>query len=179
MTFFRKFNWRIKMPGMAISLALAVLAVMLITFINEASYHRTMKSVSDMEKAQSTRGALNELMESLLDAETGQRGYLLTGDKAYLEPYDERLKTINQQLDELRGTFSSNPASLNDFGVMSRHVSRKLAELDLTVKMRSANQEDAWRFVMTTDVGKEQMDAIRVQINKLAAGFPARLVAAP
>lgn len=170
MTFFRKFNWRIKMPGMAISLALAVLAVMLITFINEASYHRTMKSVSDMEKAQSTRGALNELMESLLDAETGQRGYLLTGDKAYLEPYDERLKTINQQLDELRGTFSSNPGSLNDFGVMSRHVSRKLAELDLTIKMRSANQEDAWRFVMTTDVGKEQMDAIRVQINKLAAG---------
>ncbi len=170
MTFLKKFKWPARLTGMAISLPLAVLAVTLIVFINEASYHRTVKSVSDMEQAQSTRGALNELMQSLLDAETGQRGYLLTGNRIYLEPYFETLKTINQQLDQLRATFSADPATLNDFGVMSRHISRKLAELDLTVKMRAANQEDAWRFVLTTDVGKEQMDGIRVQIDKLAAG---------
>ena len=170
MTFLKKFKWPAWLTGMAISLPLAVVAVTLIVFINEASYHRTVKSVSDMEQAQSTRGALNELMQSLLDAETGQRGYLLTGNRIYLEPYFETLKTINQQLDQLRATFSADPATLNDFGVMSRHISRKLAELDLSVKMRAANQEDAWRFVLTTDVGKEQMDSIRVQIDKLAAG---------
>ena len=170
MTFFKKFKWSARLTGMSISLPLAVLAVTLIVFINEASYHRTVKSVSDMEQAQSTRGALNELMQSLLDAETGQRGYLLTGNRIYLEPYFETLKTINQQLDQLRATFSADPETLNDFGVMSRHISRKLAELDLTVKMRAANQEDAWRFVLTTDVGKEQMDGIRTQIDKLAAG---------
>ena len=170
MTFFKKFKWPARLTGMAISLPLAVVAVTLIVFINEASYHRTVKSVSDMEQAQSTRGALNELMQSLLDAETGQRGYLLTGNRIYLEPYFETLKTINQQLDQLRATFSADPETLNDFGVMSRHISRKLAELDLTVKMRAANQEDAWRFVLTTDVGKEQMDGIRAQIDKLAAG---------
>ena len=170
MTFFKKFKWPARLTGMAISLPLAVVAVTLIVFINEASYHRTVKSVSDMEQAQSTRGALNELMQSLLDAETGQRGYLLTGNRIYLEPYFETLKTINQQLDQVRATFSADPETLNDFGVMSRHISRKLAELDLTVKMRAANQEDAWRFVLTTDVGKEQMDGIRAQIDKLAAG---------
>ena len=169
MTFLKKFKWSTRLTGMAISLPLAVLAVTLIVFINEASYHRTVKSVSDMEQAQSTRGALNELMQSLLDAETGQRGYLLTGNRIYLEPYFETLKTINQQLDQLRATFTADPQTLNEFGVMSRHISRKLAELDLTVKMRAANQEDAWRFVLTTDVGKEQMDGIRTQIDKLAA----------
>lgn len=169
MTFLKKFKWSTRLTGMAISLPLAVLAVTLIVFINEASYHRTVKSVSDMEQAQSTRGALNELMQSLLDAETGQRGYLLTGNRIYLEPYFETLKTINQQLDQLRATFSADPQTLNEFGVMSRHISRKLAELDLTVKMRAANQEDTWRFVLTTDVGKEQMDGIRTQIDKLAA----------
>ena len=169
MTFFKKLKFPLQLPRMAISLLLAVLAVTLIVFINEASYHRTVKSVGDMEQAQSTRGALNELMQSLLDAETGQRGYLLTGNRIYLEPYFETLKTINQQLDELRATFSADPQTLADFGVMSRHVSRKLAELDLTVKMRAANQEDAWRFVLTTDVGKEQMDGMRAQVDKLAA----------
>ncbi len=165
MKFFKLF----KLPGMFISLPLAVLAVALVVFINEASYHTTVKSVGDMERAQSTRSALNELMQSMLDAETGQRGYLLTGNQVYLEPYYETLKTINQQLDQLRIIFSPYPAQLGEFGVMSRHISRKLAEMDLSLKMRDAGQEDAWRFVLTTDVGKEQMDAIRTQSEKLAS----------
>eukprot|EP01036_Dinobryon_divergens_P058560 gene58560-78114_t len=135
-----------------ISLPLAVLAVSLVVFINEASYRTTVDSVGDMERAQSTRSALNELMQSVLDAETGQRGYLLTGNQAYLEPYYETLKTINQQLDDLHITFTPYQEPLSDFGVMSRHISRKLAEMDLSIKMRDAGQEDAWRFVLTTDV---------------------------
>lgn len=159
----------IKLPGLVISLPLAVLTVALVIFINEASYHTTVESISRMKQAENTRSALNELMQSMLDAETGQRGYLLTGNDKYLEPYYETLKTINQQLDELRTIFSATPQQLGEFGVMSRHISRKLAEMDLSVKMRAAGQEDAWRFVLTTDVGKEQMDAVRVQSDKLAA----------
>ena len=163
------FSMPVKLPGIAVSLPLAVLAVALVVFINEASYNNTVQSVSDMERAQSTRSALNELMQSMLDAETGQRGYLLTGNKVYLEPYYDTLKTINHQLDQLRITFTPFEVQLSEFGVMSRHISRKLAEMDLTVKMRDAGQEDAWRFVLTTDVGKEQMDGIRAQSEKLAA----------
>ena len=157
-----------KLPGIAISLPLAVLAVSLVVFINEASYQRTVRSVNTMEQAQSTRSALNELMQSMLDAETGQRGYLLTGNTNYLDPYNETLKTINQQLDQLRDIFSPFPEQLGEFGAMSRLVSRKLAEMDLTVKMRAAGQEDAWRFVLTTDVGKDLMDMIRKKTDKLA-----------
>ena len=163
------FKLPVSLPGLAISLPLAVLAVALVVFINEASYRTTMKSMGNMEQAQSTRNALNELMESMLDAETGQRGYLLTGNKLYLEPYSDTLKTINQQLDSLRVIFSPFPEQIGEFSVMSRHISRKLAELDLSIRMRDAGQEDAWRFVLTTDVGKEQMEAIRKQADKLAA----------
>ena len=159
----------VKLPGIAISLPLAVLAVALVVFINEASYYNTVSSVGDMERAQTTRSALNELMQSMLDAETGQRGYLLTGNQVYLEPYYETLKTINQQLDLLRITFTPYQDQLGEFGVMSRHISRKLVEMDLSIKMRDAGQEDAWRFVLTTDVGKEQMDGIRTQSEKLAS----------
>ena len=168
----KPFNWlstlRFKLPGIAVSLPLAILAVTLVVLINEASYHRTVSAVSAMEKAQSTQSALNELLQSMLDAETGQRGYLLTGNTNYLVPYNETLNTINQQLDKLRITFSPFPDQLGEFGVLSRLVSRKLAELDLTVKMRAAGKEDAWRFVLTTDVGKELMELIHKQTDKLA-----------
>ena len=166
------FNWPSKLsfnlPTMVISFPLAILAVTLVVFINEASYHTTVKAVDAMEKAQTTRSALNELMQSMLEGETGQRGYLLTGNTKYLEPYNETLKTINQQLDQLRITFSPFPEQLGDFGTMSRLISRKLAEMDLTVKMRAAGEESAWRFVLTTDVGKDLMDMLSKQADKLA-----------
>jgi signal transduction histidine kinase len=50
---------------------------------------------------------------------------------------------------------------------LSRNVQRKLAEMDLSVRMRKQGNEDAWKFVLMTDVGKEHMDAIRVEAAKL------------
>jgi signal transduction histidine kinase len=163
------FKWPIKFSDLAVGLLMAALATALVVFMNEVSYRNTVASVRDMEQAENTRSALSELLQAMLDAETGQRGYLLTGNKAYLEPYDETLKTITRQLDQLRITFSPFQDQLSDFTVMSRHVSRKMAEMDLSIKMRDAGQEDAWRFVLTTDVGKDQMDGIRTQADKLSA----------
>ena len=159
----------VRLPRMAISLPLAVMAVVGLILINEASYRSSSDAVADMQEAQLTRSALNDLKQTILDAETGQRGYLLTGDERYLEPYNNAVNQINQQLDTLREIFTPYKDQLAEFGTMSRHISRKLAELDLSVRMRRENKEEAWRFVLSTDVGKEQMQAVRDQTTKLAA----------
>ena len=160
---------KIVFPRMVISLPLAVLTALSLLTLNEVSFRQSTAAAANIEQAQRTRSTLNKLMQNLLDAETGQRGYLLTGDVTYLEPYTSALEEINQNLDTLRQMFTPYQEQLDDFGVMSRHVSRKLAEIDLTVRMRRENKEEAWKFVLTTDVGKEQMLAIRAQSVKLAA----------
>lgn len=154
---------------MAISLPLAMLAAAFLIFINEATFQQSTKAVANMEQAQQTRSAINQLVRQVLDAETGQRGYLLTGDPRYLEPYKTAVGDITQNLDTLRELFASHPELLSDFDVLSRHVSRKMAEMDLSVRMRKDGNEDGWKFVLTTDVGKEQMEAIRDQSSKLSA----------
>ena len=159
----------LRFPRMVISLPLAVLVVVALILINEASFRSSTDAVADMEEAQLTRGALNGLIQTILDAETGQRGYLLTGDERYLEPYNNAINQVNQQLDQLRQIFTPYKEQLAEFGIMSRHISRKLAELDLSIRMRREDKEEAWRFVLTTDVGKEQMQAIRDQTAKLSA----------
>ena len=160
---------KMTLPKMAISLPLAVLAAFCLLTINEVSFRQSTAAAATIEQAQKTRSTLNRLMQNLLDAETGQRGYLLTGDLTYLEPYTAAMEEINQNLDTLRETFTPYKEQLDDFGVLSRHTSRKLAEMDLTVRMRKENKEEAWKFVLTTDVGKDQMQAIRAQSVKLAA----------
>ncbi len=158
-----------RLPRMAISLPLAILTVVGLILINEASFRSSSDAVADMQEAQLTRGALNDLTQTILDAETGQRGYLLTGDERYLEPYNSAINQVNQQLDSLRQIFTPYKEQLGEFALLSRHISRKLAELDLSIRMRRENKEEAWRFVLTTDIGKEQMQAIRMQTTKLSA----------
>ena len=156
-----------RLPRMSISLPLAILVIAGLILVNEASFRSSTEAVADMQEAQLTSGALNNLTQTILDAETGQRGYLLTGDERYLEPYNGAIKQVNQQLDGLRTIFAPHKEQLNEFGIMSRHISRKLAELDLSIRMRRENKEEAWRFVLATDVGKEHMQAIREQTAKL------------
>ena len=160
---------KFSIPQMAISLPLAVLAAALLIFINELSFYQSTDAVASIEEAQKTRGSINKLLQQVLDAETGQRGYLLTGDPRYLEPYNTATADINQNLDVLRLLFAPYKDQLTEFGLLSRHVSRKLAEMDLSVRMRREGNDDAWKFVLTTDVGKEQMDAIRERSTTLAA----------
>ena len=155
------------LPKMLISLPLAILAAGLLVFINESSFQESTKALANIQSAQQSRQAINKLVQQVLDAETGQRGFLLTGDPRYLEPYNSATADIGQNLDAMRPLFAPSREQLRDFDMMSRHVSRKLAEMDLSVRMRREGNEDGWKFVLTTDVGKEQMEAIREQTTML------------
>lgn len=156
-------------PKMLISLPLAILAAAFLIFINESSFQESNKALVHIQSAQQARAAISKLMQQVLDAESGQRGFLLTGDPSYLEPYTAATADIGQTLDAMRPLFAPSREQLRDFDLMSRHISRKLAEMDLSVRMRREGNEDGWKFVLTTDVGKEQMEAVREQTSKLMA----------
>ncbi len=162
-------------PKMAISLPLAVLAACILILINETGYDRSSEALDDIAVASQTRSHLNKLLQHVLDAETGQRGYLLTGDPRYLEPYDLAVSDIGQTMDMLRSLYINDTQEMQTFSQLGRHTQRKLAEMDLSVRMRKQGNEDAWKFVLMTDVGKEHMDAIREQATRLITSTTARM----
>lgn len=163
------------LPKTAVSLLLAVLATFILISINEVSYRQSKDAIFQVEEAQNTRSAINKLLQQMLDAETGQRGYLLTGEVGYLEPYDRAIADVGQNLDVLRQLVTPYRQDLAEFAVMSRHISRKLAEMDLSVRMRRDGNTEAWKFVLTTDVGKQQMEAIRMQATRLSASSTGKM----
>lgn len=165
-------------PKMAISLPLAVLAAAILIFINEAGFRLSTQAATSIEEAQKTRGSVTRLLQHMLDAETGQRGFLLTGDPKYLAPYEAASTDITQTTDTLRQLYTPYPEELAQFGVLSHNMSRKLAEMDLSVRMRQQGNEEAWKFVLTTDVGMEQMNAIRSQIGKLVQSSNSKMLVA-
>ena len=160
-------HWLRKSRTMAVSLPFALLAALVLIGINEVGHMRSQEAVEEMNEGQQTRNALNRLLQSMLDAETGQRGYLLTGNETYLEPYDKAVTTVHTNLDELRNRYLKSPDDLQQFANLSREVSRKLAEMELSLRLRRQGNEDAWKFILHTDVGKEHMQSIRNQAHAL------------
>jgi signal transduction histidine kinase len=152
---------------MAVSLLLAALAALALVGINEAGYRQSSRAISDIDEAQQVRSELNQILQNMLDAETGQRGYLLTGEVSYRQPYDTAVKEVDGHLATLRRLYNGRQVELNQLGELSKHVLRKVAEMDMSVRLRQDGKEDAWKFVITTDVGREEMDAIRSTAGEL------------
>jgi signal transduction histidine kinase len=163
------------LPKMAVSLALALLAACILIGINETGYDQSTGALDEIAEASRTRASLNRVLQLTLDAETGSRGYLLTGDARYLEPYNAAVAGLGQQLDALRLIYTPSADEFSTLAQLTRNVQRKLAEMDLSVRMRKQGNEDAWKFVIMTDVGKEHMDAIRDEATKLINLSAARM----
>lgn len=145
----------------AFSLPIAIAATLALVSINEIGFRSSVAALEQVERTQALRNSVTQLLQSMLDAETGHRGYLLTGDERYLAPYDQAISTVNTNLDQLRIMVISSQANLSEFAQLSRQVSRKLSEMNLSLRLRREGNEDAWKFVLSTDVGLENMEAIR------------------
>ena len=131
------------MLGVSACLVLAILA------LSSVSAKRSERA-QQQEDLSRTIAALNtSLLSALKDAETGQRGYLLTGRDEYLAPYNDALNSIPPLLRDL------DTLSLNTL------VSEKLAELKATIDLRRANRFQDALAVVETDRGKALMDEIR------------------
>jgi len=152
---------------MAVNVACALLAVLTLIGISELSYDRSMEAMDELAQAHLTRSHVQRLLRDVLDAETGQRGYLLTGDTMYLEPYKTAIADIGQTQDQLRELLAEREDQISTLTLLGRTVQRKLAEMDLSIRMKNEGKDEAWRFVLTTEVGKEQMDVIRDSANRL------------
>jgi CheY-like chemotaxis protein/CHASE3 domain sensor protein len=112
--------------------------------------------------------ALDELMSGAQDAETGQRGFLLTSNERYLDPYNAALVTITEKLQEIGNLTSDNLAQVRRLPVLKQHVDAKLAELKQTIDLRRTQGLEAALALVTSDRGKAEMDGIRAQLSAMS-----------
>lgn len=111
--------------------------------------------------------ALGHLLSSAQNAETGQRGFLLTNNEGYLAPYEEAASALRRGLDEIEELTSDNPAQQSRLSRLRQYVEAKLAELKETIELRREKGFDAALAAVTSDHGKETMDAIRTQLSAM------------
>jgi signal transduction histidine kinase len=146
-------------------------SVIAILVANELSYRRSVAANVSLRSTIDTRIAIQRLKQLAIDAETGQRGYLLMGKDSYLQPYRVSVIEISNTLDFIREKVRNDEEDLAQLALVSRALARRLGEMELTIQLRQTNQEVAWRAAMDTDQGQIHMDTMREGVDKLLSSI--------
>jgi PAS domain S-box-containing protein len=140
-------------------LALVILAAA--GWLSFSALNRLVETSEARRDAYVHLGHLESLLSLIKDAETGQRGFLLTGEEAYLAPYHEARAKVGQMMQILNEETAVNASRRQNLDKLQARIDEKLAELDQTIALRKSQGFEAALRVVRTDRGKIIMDEIR------------------
>jgi methyl-accepting chemotaxis protein len=153
-------NWTVSKRLVA-GFGLAALTLALIAVVSYLNTYRLIENDTWVAHTYQVQTELADLLSELKDAETGQRGYLITGVDSYLEPYQSALPAIKRTIEAVRKLTADNPNQQRRLAALSPLIDAKSAELKQTIDLRRTEGLDAATKVVLSNVGKTTMDQIR------------------
>ncbi|MEH1936539.1 MAG: response regulator [Nostoc sp.] len=155
----------LKKLGAGFGLALAILVL-----IGTLFYPNTEVLIDTSKRLNNTQltiNSLQELLSNIKDAETGQRGYILTRQDAYLKPYQTGITKVAPEIKQLRKLTADDPKQLSQINTLEPLIAAKLNELKKTIDLRQNFGLDAALEVINTNQGNNLMSDIRNIIREM------------
>ncbi len=161
--------------SVVIGVALLLAALAFDAGLNVLNTRALYRSADEVNQSNEVLRSLERTLSTAKDAETSQRGFLITGEQRYLEPYHKALGEIEGELRRVEQLTQDNVGQRGRVARLREFVTAKLAELDQTIALRQDLGFEAARQVLATDRGKHAMDAIRTQVLEMQSDEQARL----
>jgi diguanylate cyclase (GGDEF)-like protein len=148
---------------------LLIAAIFASAVLTQRSLSRLADSREVITQSLLINKALNSMMSQMLDAETGQRGFLLSGRAPYLQPYYTALAQVRQSRATLGSALSQDSTALGPLDVLDKAIAAKLQDLDHAVSLKSEGRSDEAVLLILTDSGNQTMNAVRTAVRSLEA----------
>jgi signal transduction histidine kinase len=148
------------------------LSCAILAFVGATSYHRLAElrdASRAVEHTHEVRTELERILSLLSDAETGQRGFLLTGSVSYLEAHNAALAALPARLEHLRSLTVDNPKQQERLAALDALIGRRATELSASVVARETRGFELAARIVMTDEGKRLMDQIRTVVGAIGA----------
>ena len=165
MPFFRLREWRSVVVPLAIGflLLMGVIAATAWFGAQRGTANAAVQRVLDVELQ------LSGILSLMQDAETSQRGYLLTGDEAYLQPYEAARRSIAGEMDELRTLMAGSPGQSDHLAALKKIIDDKFVELVSVIDRRRAGATGEALALVSEGTGKRLMDRLRAILGEMRA----------
>ncbi|MCY7387313.1 MAG: CHASE3 domain-containing protein [Burkholderiales bacterium] len=141
----------------------AALLVALVVTLSFRSFSHIEDAAAARTHSQDVLNRADDLLSALKDAETGGRGFVLTGDEAFLEPYFAVRNRVAGQLKELR-QLTLLPAAQKYLDAIAPLVDARLAELKKMIEFRRNGDVAAATAIVSSGVGQRLMNSIRAEM---------------
>jgi len=128
---------------------------------------RSARFIEDALADQALKTNLSGLLSAAQDAETGQRGFLLTSEEAYLEPYEQGVRNLPRYLAALKGLAEQRPALRDPLAKVEELVARRMTFIETSVANMRSGARDKSMEQLRAGGGKVVMDQLRTVIGDL------------
>ncbi len=147
------------------------LLILLILAGNTALAFWSMRRISEneqlLDRVHELIETTTEAMKMLTDAETGERGFVITGEDSFVVPYEESVHGISRVLDRLEGLLADNPGQRARLEQLKQRIDRKMEHLAAVIQTRREQGFEAASMMIRRAYGKREMDAIRAIVAEM------------
>jgi signal transduction histidine kinase/CHASE3 domain sensor protein len=160
----------LRLPGAAQRRLLALVPAVLVLLVGALAYERARSVVNDVQEVGRSHAIIegaDGLLTRAIDAETGQRAYLLTGEETFLEPYVGARADIARSLDSLRHLVRDDPSQRARLNAIEVLVPERFALLDAAIELRRSGAAAAAASSSRLLAGKQKMDQLRALVADL------------
>ena len=148
-----------------------LLAVALLVILGAASFrsvNRLQESAHWVNHTNEVLLMLGQMMQHMVDAETGERGYVITGEERSLEPYQHAITEAEKDIQKLRTLTSDNPVQQANIATLEPLIRESLTVLNEVVGHRRSGDFAAAQAIIKADKGKRVMDRIRLVVAEMS-----------
>jgi len=147
-------------------------SIFLIFTISGAAFltvHSLVQAISERTAARERTAGYHQLFSLLQDAETGERGYIITGNESYLEPYNNAINRLPLAIRKMEERVQNDPSRRVFTETLRPLIDKKLAHIASTVEARRTQGSEAAVAKVADNNGKTLMDQIREQMANIYA----------
>jgi signal transduction histidine kinase/CHASE3 domain sensor protein/ActR/RegA family two-component response regulator len=147
--------------------ALALLPLVIIVVASFRNMSALLEAAQLIRHTQDVKVSLGNLLAHVTDAQNGMRGFVITGNETFLEPYQNAAAIIDQDFADLQRLIGSNAEQGRRLDAVKSIVADQLDYLSRTVAVRRTDGFDAAQRRVLTEYGKKKMEAVRVMVSEM------------
>jgi CheY-like chemotaxis protein/CHASE3 domain sensor protein len=161
-------QWGTALPRKTlIGFVVALIAVLSMTAVSYRALQSRSTSAQQVVQSHEIMRKVESILSTVKDAETGQRGFLLTGADRFIEPYTTAINTLPRELAEVRRLAGGSLVELQRLDSVDSLIAKKLAELKETITLQRAGKSAAALELVRAGQGQEHMDRLRAVVEEM------------
>jgi signal transduction histidine kinase len=147
---------------------IVIVIVLVVTLVADLANLRNVYTTNEVvTHTHAIRAGLEGILTRMVDAETGERGFIITGEPGYLEPYNRSRAVIVAELARVRELVGDDPDQQADFDRLSAAADVRLQEMNATVRARRELGLAAAQAMVATNIEKRTMDGLRAIVDRM------------